>query len=75
MGKSSHRSQTWLINIHKKKETEKKGTNRDPINWGLTADKNLAEMGGCLLNFSKHLSKGLYKEHTSKILSEVDSLA
>ena len=45
MGKSSHRSQTWLINIHKKKETEKKGTNRDPINWGLTADKNLAEMG------------------------------
>ena len=45
MGKSPHRSQMWLINIHKKKGTEKKGTNRDPINWGLTADKNLAEMG------------------------------
>ena len=57
MGKSSHRSQMWLINIHKKKGKEKKGTNRDPINWGLTADKNLAEMG-VLLNFSKHLSKG-----------------
>ena len=43
--KNSYRSQLWLINIRKKMGLEKNADNRGPINWGLTVNKNLAEMG------------------------------